>query len=111
MIGAALRSPLECFRAMGVFGNASTYSVLRSIAAPQRFSSRCARLDVPGIGSMKGERCSSQAIAIYGTVASCFSQTGPRTSPKRAALPRWFGTLVGYCTRGERHTGILSGRQ
>ena len=39
---------------------ASTSSAVRSIAAP-RFSSRWARLDVPGIGSMKGERRNSQA--------------------------------------------------
>jgi len=52
------------------------------------------RLDVPGIGSMTGERTSSQARAICGRVASCRSQMGPRTSPRSEAFPAWFGMLV-----------------
>src|SRR5215831_11306678 len=40
-------------------------SALKWIDADERFSSRCAIEEVPGIGSMAGERCSSQASAIW----------------------------------------------
>jgi hypothetical protein len=40
-------------------------SALKPIDADARFSSRCAIEEVPGIGSMAGERCSSQASAIW----------------------------------------------
>jgi len=45
-------------------------SALRRIDADARFSSRCAIDEVPGIGSMAGERCSSQASAIWLGVAT-----------------------------------------
>ena len=41
----------------------------RSEAAPM-FSSRCVRREVPGMGSMTGDRCSSQASATCDGVAS-----------------------------------------
>jgi hypothetical protein len=41
----------------------------RSAAAPM-FSSRCVRRDVPGMGSMTGDRCSSHASATCDGVAS-----------------------------------------
>jgi hypothetical protein len=44
-------------------------SALKRIDADARFSSRCAIEEVPGIGSMAGERCSSQASAIWLGVA------------------------------------------
>ena len=42
-----------------------------SISAAATFSSRCATFDVPGIGSITGERFSSQASASCEGVASC----------------------------------------
>ena len=44
-------------------------SALKRIDADARFSSRWAIEEVPGIGSMAGERCSSQASAIWLGVA------------------------------------------
>jgi hypothetical protein len=44
-------------------------SAFKRIDADARFSSRCAIEEVPGIGSMAGERCSSQASAIWLGVA------------------------------------------
>jgi hypothetical protein len=44
-------------------------SALKRIDADARFSSRCAIEEVPGIGSMAGDRCSSQASAIWLGVA------------------------------------------
>jgi hypothetical protein len=43
---------------------ASKSSSLSSMAAPSAFSVRCSTEDVPGIGSITGERLSSQASAI-----------------------------------------------
>jgi len=45
-------------------------SALKRINADARFSSSCAIEEVPGIGSMAGERCSSQARVIWLVVAS-----------------------------------------
>src|SRR5207253_5590965 len=44
-------------------------SALKRIDADARFSSRCAIEEVPGIGNMAGERCSSQVSAIWLGVA------------------------------------------
>jgi hypothetical protein len=44
-------------------------SALKRIDADARFSSRCAIEEVPGMGSMAGERRSSQASAIWLGVA------------------------------------------
>src|SRR4029079_5656449 len=47
-------------------------SSLNSIVAANAFSSRCFTRDVPGIGSITGERFSSHASAICAGVAWCF---------------------------------------
>jgi len=46
-------------------------SSLNSMRAAAMFSSRCATEDVPGMGSMLGDRFSSQASAIWLGAASC----------------------------------------
>ena len=48
-----------------------TRSSVSSMPAAAVFSSRCSTLDVPGIGSITGERWSSQASASCDGVASC----------------------------------------
>ena len=45
--------------------SARNSSELNRIDTEARFSSRCAIEEVPGIGSMAGERCSSQASPIW----------------------------------------------
>ena len=49
--------------------SARNSSALQRIDSDARFSSKCAIEEVPGIGSMAGERCSSQASAIWPGVA------------------------------------------
>ena len=68
---------------------ASSFSTVsrssRSVAA-RRFSSRCATLDVPGIGSITDDRCSSHASATAGAVTPnrwAASATGPPGSASR----------------------------
>jgi hypothetical protein len=64
------------------------------------------RAEVPGMGSMTGERCSSQAMASCATVAWCRSRTGARTSAWREAVPAWSATVVGC--HGEKTTPSAS---
>ncbi len=51
------------------FSNSFQSSALSFNPAAATFSSRCATFDVPGIGSITGERWSSQASESYATVA------------------------------------------
>jgi hypothetical protein len=63
----------------------SNSSRLNRNDAPPTFSSRCSTEDVPGIGSMIGERCRSQAKATCIRVLPCAFATLCRVSP--ATLP------------------------
>src|ERR1700730_10733085 len=56
-------------------------SALRRIEATAKFSSRWAVEEVPGIGSMTGERCSSHASAICRGVAWWCSAIRPSGEP------------------------------
>ena len=51
------------------------------------FSSRCSTEDVPGIGSITGERASSHASAICAGVASCAWATLSSGPPGSASRP------------------------
>lgn len=62
----------------------STSVSVTSLAA--QFSSRCASEDVPGIGSMTGERRSSQAREICDTVAPCCAAIASSAPPTEESL-------------------------
>src|SRR5580693_1720404 len=57
------------------------------IAAAPTFSSRCATLPVPGIGSMTGLRLSSQASAIWPGLALCLCAMASNAEPGLADAP------------------------
>ncbi len=57
------------------------------IAAAPTFSSRCATLPVPGIGSMTGLRFKSQASAIWPGLALCLCAIASNAEPGRADAP------------------------
>ena len=58
-----------------------------SSSAAAVFSSRCFTLDVPGIGSITGERCSSQASATCEGVAPSRSAARASGPPAAARSP------------------------
>ena len=60
---------------------------MSSICAAAKFSSRCSIEDVPGIGSITGERASSHASAICAGVASCSRAIRSSGPPDSASLP------------------------
>src|SRR5882724_13138556 len=84
-------------RSLADYGEASARnsSALKRIDADARFSSKCAIEEVPGIGSMAGERCSSQASAIWPGVAP---RRGSGRSGRAANL-RWRGYPLPAGTR------------
>lgn len=60
---------------------------MRATDAAAMFSSRCSTEDVPGIGSMIGERASSQASANCDGLAWCAAaifRNGPSLASQRA---------------------------
>ena len=62
-------------------------SVEREICAAATFSSRCASDDVPGMGTMTGERASSQAIATCTSVAPRRRRRPPKPKVPSRGLP------------------------
>ena len=86
-----------------------------SSAAPATFSCRCATDAVPGMSSMFGERCNSQASATAIGVASSRSATTWRASDCRAEKPPSgnygkYGTYAMPC-RAVRSTRASSSRR
>src|SRR5262249_19719540 len=79
--GAAQRAARHAARLYEVIlERVSISSPLSSIPAAPRFSSRCSAEEVPGIGSITGERWSSHASATWDGVASwalAISSSGP----------------------------------
>src|SRR6202021_1864220 len=68
--------------------SSSCHSASLSVtSAAFKFSSRCAIEDVPGIGSITGERCSSHASDNCETVAPCFLASSSSLPPGCASLP------------------------
>ena len=81
--------------------NCSNSASVSATSAARMFSSRWSTLDVPGIGSMTGERRSSQASASWAGVAPCAFGGGVEW-PARAGqlaggdgVPRDEGDVVG----------------
>src|SRR5207244_12617190 len=67
--------------------SARNSSALKRIDADARFSSKCAIEEVPGIGSMAGERCNSQASAIWPGVAPWLWAIRASAEFRLASLP------------------------
>jgi hypothetical protein len=78
------------------------------IEAAAMFSSRCFTEDVPGMGSITGERCRSHASESCAVVAPCFFAAASSGPPARASLPAATGNQ-GTPVQGERLAGPRPG--
>jgi len=65
---------------------------VNATSAARMFSSKWSTLDVPGIGTMTGERRSSQASASWAGVAPCARAAASSGPPGRASCP----VAIGY---------------
>ena len=85
--GGRRRTPGLAFRLQPSLPSWATWSSVRPISAASTFSSRWATLEVPGIGSITGERCSSQARASCAGVAPSLSLRAVSGPSRRARSP------------------------
>ncbi len=86
-------------RQQGYLAAASTAahsSLPISSAAAATFSSRCATFDVPGIGSITGERCSSHTSESCETVAECRAANSASASAAGCSGFSSFPPAIGY---------------